>query len=93
MKEDLVKPKRITTIQKAICGFLLDEVIKFKGEFYAYHWISVGQFDLEMDEDEAQYYSSNCNIPSALLLEIIVIFNAYINLIKNKYKYEYQIRI
>ena len=43
MKEDLVKPARIRTIQESLCGFLLDEVINSKGEFHSDPRISVAQ--------------------------------------------------
>jgi hypothetical protein len=43
MKEELIEPERIKAIQEEICGFLLDEVINPKGEFYADHRISLGQ--------------------------------------------------
>ena len=42
MKGDLIEPERISTIQEAICEFLLDEVINPNGEFYANYRISVG---------------------------------------------------
>jgi hypothetical protein len=32
--EELIEMARIRAIQEAICGFLLDEVINPKGEFY-----------------------------------------------------------
>ena len=34
MKEELIEMARVRAIQEAICGFLLDEVINPKGEFY-----------------------------------------------------------
>jgi len=42
MKGDLIEPERISTIQEAICEFLLDEVKNPNGEFYANYRISVG---------------------------------------------------
>jgi hypothetical protein len=45
MKEDLIEPERIRAIQESLCGFLLDEVINRKGEFYSDQRISVGQLD------------------------------------------------
>ena len=45
MKEDLIKPERIRAIQESLYGFLLDEVINRKGEFYSDQWISVGLLD------------------------------------------------
>jgi hypothetical protein len=34
MKEDLMELERVRAIQETLCGFLLDEVINLKGEFY-----------------------------------------------------------
>ena len=34
MKENLIEPERIRSIQEALCGFLLDEVINPKGDFH-----------------------------------------------------------
>ena len=34
MKEELIQMARVRAIQEAMCGFLLDEVINPKGEFY-----------------------------------------------------------
>ena len=45
MKEDLVEPARIRAIQESLCGFLLDEVINPKGEFYSEQSISVARAD------------------------------------------------
>ena len=45
MKENLVEPKRIREIQEELCGFLLDEVINPKGEFYSDQRISVARAD------------------------------------------------
>ena len=45
MKEDLIEPARIRAIQESLCGFLLDEVINPKGEFYSDQRISVAQAD------------------------------------------------
>ena len=45
MKEDLIEPERIRAIQESLCGFLLDEVINRKGEFYSDQRISVGRLD------------------------------------------------
>ena len=52
-EREIIKPERITAIQKATCGFLFDEVINAKREFYAYHPICLGQFDPESKDDEA----------------------------------------
>ena len=45
MKEDLIESERIRAIQESLCGFLLDEVINRKGEFYSDQRISVGRLD------------------------------------------------
>ena len=45
MKEDLIEPGRIRAIQESICGFLMNEVIIPKGEFYSNQRISVAQAD------------------------------------------------
>ena len=45
MKEDLIEPARIRAIQESLCGFLLDEVINPKGEFYSDQSISVARAD------------------------------------------------
>ena len=45
MKENLIEPERISTIQESLCGFLLDEVINRKGKFYSDQRISVGRLD------------------------------------------------
>ena len=45
MKENLIEPERIRAIQEALCGFLLDEVINPKGEFYSDPRISVARAD------------------------------------------------
>ena len=45
MKEDLIEPERIRAIQESLRGFLLDEVINRKGEFYLDQKISVGRLD------------------------------------------------
>jgi len=45
MKEDLIELERIRAIQESLCGFLLDEVINRKGEFYSDQRISVGRLD------------------------------------------------
>jgi hypothetical protein len=50
MKEDLIEPERIRSIQEAICGFLLDEVINPNGEFHADHRISVDRLDQQRDD-------------------------------------------
>jgi hypothetical protein len=51
MKDDLIQPQRVRAIQEALCGFLLDEVINPKGEFYADHRISVGRLDPNRADD------------------------------------------
>ena len=43
MKENLIELERIREIQEALCGFLLDEVINSKGEFYSDSRISVAR--------------------------------------------------
>ena len=45
MKENLIELERIREIQEALCGFLLDEVINPKGEFYSDPMISVARAD------------------------------------------------
>ena len=45
MKEELIEPERIRAIQESLCGFLLDDVINRKGEFYSDQRISVGRLD------------------------------------------------
>ena len=45
MKEDLIEPARIMAIQESLYGFLLDEVINPKGEFYSDPMISVARAD------------------------------------------------
>jgi len=45
MKENLIKPERIREIQESLCGFLFDEVINPKDEFYSDQRISVAQAD------------------------------------------------
>ena len=44
MKENLIEPERFRSIQ-GLCGFLLDEVINPKGEFYSDPLISVARAD------------------------------------------------
>ncbi|RLN27720.1 hypothetical protein C2845_PM05G19520 [Panicum miliaceum] len=51
MKEDLIEPERVRTVQEEICGFLLDEVINPKIEFYADHRISVARLDPNRDDN------------------------------------------
>ena len=45
MKEELIEMARVRAIQEAICGFLLDEVINPKGEFYGDLRTSVAKED------------------------------------------------
>ncbi|RLM69144.1 hypothetical protein C2845_PM17G13160 [Panicum miliaceum] len=45
MKEELIEPERVRAVQEEICGFLLDEVINPKEEFYADYRISVGRLE------------------------------------------------
>ena len=45
MKEGLIESERNRTIQESLCGFLLDEVMNRKGEFYSDQRISVGRLD------------------------------------------------
>jgi hypothetical protein len=47
----LIESARIKAIQEALWGFLLDEVINTKGEFYVDHRISVGQLDPNRADD------------------------------------------
>ena len=47
MKENLIESERIRAIQEALCGFLLDEVINPKGEFYSDPRISVARAELK----------------------------------------------
>ena len=61
MKEDLIELERIRAIQESLCGFLLDEVINRKGEFYLDQRISVGRLDRKNrggdNDDDDEYYS------------------------------------
>ena len=41
MAESLIEPARIKAIQESLCGFLLDEVINPKGEFYSNQEVNV----------------------------------------------------
>ena len=52
MKEDLIESERIRAIQESLCGFLLDEVINRKGEFYSDQRISVAQLDRNKRRDD-----------------------------------------
>ena len=52
MKEELIEPERIRAIQKSLCGFLVDEVINRKGEFYSDQRISVAQLDRNKRRDD-----------------------------------------
>ena len=52
MKEDLIEPERIRAIQESLRGFLLDEVINRKGEFYLDQRISVAQLDRNKRRDD-----------------------------------------
>ena len=45
MKEGLIESERNRTIQESLGGFLLDEVINRKGEFYSDQRISGGRLD------------------------------------------------
>ena len=45
MKEELIEMARVRAIQEALCGFLLDEVINPKGEFYGNLRTSVAKED------------------------------------------------
>ena len=64
MKENLIELERIRAIQ-GLCGFLLDEVINPKGEFYSDPRISVARAELKKrhkkdagvkdDEDDKNY--------------------------------------
>jgi len=51
MKEDLIEPGRIRAIQESFCGFLLDEVINPRGEFYSDQRIIVARADLKKHDD------------------------------------------
>ena len=59
MKEDLIELERIRAIQESLCGFLLDEVINRKEEFYSDQRISVGQLDRNNrgGDNDDEYYS------------------------------------
>ena len=52
MKEELIEPERIRAIQESLCGFLVDEVINRKGEFYSDQRISVAQLDRNKRRDD-----------------------------------------
>lgn len=45
MKEDLIETARVKAIQEQLVGFLLDEVINPKGEFYADQRTSIAQIE------------------------------------------------
>ena len=45
MKEEFIEMARVRAIQEAICGFLLDEVINSKSEFYGDLRTSVAKED------------------------------------------------
>ena len=51
MKEDLIEPGRIGAIQESICGFLMNEVIIPKGEFYSNQRISMARADPKKHDD------------------------------------------
>ena len=58
MKEGLIESERNRTIQESLCGFLLDEIINRKGEFYSDQKISVGRLDRNnRGGDNDEYYS------------------------------------
>ena len=44
-EENFIETERIRVIQETLCGFLLDEVINPKGEFYSDPIISVARAD------------------------------------------------
>ena len=52
LAERIIEPERIKAIQESICGFLLDEVINPKGEFYVDPTISVCRLDWNMSDEE-----------------------------------------
>ena len=52
MKEDLIEPERIRAIEESLCGFLVEEVINRKGEFYSDQRISVAQLDRNKRRDD-----------------------------------------
>ena len=52
MKEELIEPERIRAIPESLCGFLVDEVINRKGEFYSDQRISVAQLDRNKRRDD-----------------------------------------
>ena len=60
MKEDLIEPVRIMAIQESLYGFLLDEVINPKGEFYLDQRISVARANPKKpgdgDDNDDKYY-------------------------------------
>ena len=35
MKEDIIPTERVKAVQEQLCGFLLDEVVKSRGEFHS----------------------------------------------------------
>ena len=55
MKEDLVEPARIRAIQESLNGFLLDEVINPKGEFYLDQRISVARAEQKKCRNNDDY--------------------------------------
>ncbi|CAN6217309.1 unnamed protein product [Urochloa humidicola] len=52
MKEDLIEEAKFLAIQEQLCGFLIDEVINPKGEFYCDHSVSIGLIDPNKDVDD-----------------------------------------
>ena len=54
MREDLIEPERIKAIQEQLIGFLLDEVINPKGEFWVDTTTSVGLLDKNGNEDDEE---------------------------------------
>jgi hypothetical protein len=52
MKENLIEPGRVRTIQESLYRILMDEMINPVSEFYANHRISMGQLDENKEDDE-----------------------------------------
>ena len=54
MSEDLIEQERIRAIQEQLMGFLMDEVVNKKGEFWADHRVSIGQLDPNRGDDDVE---------------------------------------
>ena len=78
MKEELIEMARVRTIQEAICGFLLDEVINPEGEFHGDLRTSIAKEDPTMRK-LIRYYSwclTICNISSTFELRSVLYMNS-----------------